>query len=51
MKCPRCNENEAGRMLVHYESDATVLAYLCQECAELALRDREVTDLVPAPDW
>lgn len=38
-------------MLVYYESNVTVLAYLCQECAKQALRDTEVTDLVPAPDW
>lgn len=38
-------------MLVYYESDVTVLAYLCHECAEQALRDTKVTDLVSAPDW
>ncbi|WP_459807832.1 hypothetical protein [Halopiger thermotolerans] len=51
MKCTRCSESEAERMLVYYEGDAAVVVYLCQECAELALRDTEVTDLVPAPDW
>lgn len=50
MECQQCNESKAERMLIHYKN-ATVLAYLCQECADLARRDTEVTDLVPAPDW
>jgi hypothetical protein len=42
-------QEEGGeRMLVYYESNATVLTYLCQECAELALHETEVTDLIPA---
>lgn len=51
MNCPRCREREGERMLVYYENDVTVVANLCHECAEQALRDTEVTDLVPAPDW
>lgn len=50
MKCNRCKEMGAERREIRFQSNATVVTYLCEKCAKAALRnDNEIAELVVSP--
>jgi len=49
MNCSRCGEPGAERGEIRLKSDATVIVYLCAECAELEARDDEISEIAFSP--
>ena len=51
MKCTRCGQSEGKRGEMLFESNAIVIVYLCEECAESVLQeDDEVKRIIPSLD-
>lgn len=47
MDCKRCMESGAERVEAQFVSDANIVMYLCQSCADSMRKDNEINDILP----